>query len=260
PPKTGADQAASIHDLVLFKEKDLDKLLIYDWHERLSLVDHFYAPGATLELVERERQTDLGDFAAAPYEHRVEGDDAERRVMLARTGTLRLKGQGGAGVFRERRVRLEKTIRVAADISGFDVDYQLENLADEPLTVLFGCEWNFAMLAGDAFDRYYLSSRSDNHGNLNSRLGLDAVTSFGLRDEWDQVGARLEFEAERPAAIWTFPIKTVSQSEGGFEGLYQSSAVIPHWRLTLAPGKPERLRMRLALEFLPPSPYRKQGT
>ncbi|HAH45032.1 MAG TPA: hypothetical protein DCM07_09300, partial [Planctomycetaceae bacterium] len=32
-----------------------------------------------------------------------------------------------------------------------------------------------------------------------------------------------------PASIWTFPIETISQSEGGYELVHQSSVVIPHW-------------------------------
>jgi alpha-amylase len=33
----------------------------------------------------------------------------------------------------------------------------------------------------------------------------------------------------RPTNVWTFPIETVSQSEGGFELVHQSVCVIPHW-------------------------------
>ena len=34
---------------------------------------------------------------------------------------------------------------------------------------------------------------------------------------------------DRPSCIWTFPIETVSQSEGGFELVHQSVVVQPHW-------------------------------
>ena len=33
----------------------------------------------------------------------------------------------------------------------------------------------------------------------------------------------------RPTHFWTFPIETVSQSEGGFELVHQSTVVQPHW-------------------------------
>ena len=35
--------------------------------------------------------------------------------------------------------------------------------------------------------------------------------------------------ANRPSGFWTFPIETVSQSEGGFELVHQSVVVLPHW-------------------------------
>ena len=31
--------------------------------------------------------------------------------------------------------------------------------------------------------------------------------------------------------LWAFPIETVSQSEGGFELVHQSVAVLPHWHV-----------------------------
>ncbi|HOM17618.1 MAG TPA: DUF1926 domain-containing protein, partial [Thermoguttaceae bacterium] len=31
--------------------------------------------------------------------------------------------------------------------------------------------------------------------------------------------------------VWTFPIQTISQSEGGFELVHQSVVVLPHWQV-----------------------------
>jgi alpha-amylase len=33
----------------------------------------------------------------------------------------------------------------------------------------------------------------------------------------------------QPTCFWTFPVETVSQSEGGFELVHQSVVVLPHW-------------------------------
>ena len=38
------------------------------------------------------------------------------------------------------------------------------------------------------------------------------------------------------ATLWRFPVETVSQSEAGFERVYQGSAIVPLWRITLKPG------------------------
>jgi 4-alpha-glucanotransferase len=39
----------------------------------------------------------------------------------------------------------------------------------------------------------------------------------------------------RPGNVWRFPVETVSQSEAGFEKVYQSSAVFPNWKIDLGP-------------------------
>jgi alpha-amylase len=48
-------------------------------------------------------------------------------------------------------------------------------------------------------------------------------------DEW--LGLEVILLSTRTANFWAFPIQTVSQSEGGFELVHQSTAVLPHWSL-----------------------------
>ena len=50
---------------------------------------------------------------------------------------------------------------------------------------------------------------------------------LGLTDEW--LGIDVGLKMSRPTGFWTFPIETVSQSEGGFELVHQSVVVMPHW-------------------------------
>ena len=53
------------------------------------------------------------------------------------------------------------------------------------------------------------------------------MTTLGLIDEWLGIDVGLTFS--QPSGLWTFPIETVSQSEGGFELVHQSVCVLPHW-------------------------------
>ena len=53
---------------------------------------------------------------------------------------------------------------------------------------------------------------------------------MGLVDEW--LGIDVRMQASRPTHFWTFPIETVSNSEGGFELVHQSVVVHPHWLVT----------------------------
>jgi hypothetical protein len=48
--------------------------------------------------------------------------------------------------------------------------------------------------------------------------------------------------------LWRAPVETVSQSESGFERVYQSSMVMPIWRLSLLPGKSWETEIRVRIE------------
>jgi len=47
--------------------------------------------------------------------------------------------------------------------------------------------------------------------------------------------------SSEPAQVIVSPVKTVSQSEGGFEAVYQSSCVVLQWPLKLAVGEAFRV-------------------
>ena len=64
-------------------------------------------------------------------------------------------------------------------------------------------------------------------------LIVSATDHIGLMDEW--LGLDVALDLSSAGGIWTFPIQTISQSEGGFEAVHQSCAVIPHWEF-LAPA------------------------
>ena len=98
----------------------------------------------------------------------------------------------------------------------------------------FAVEFNFAGLAAGASDRYYYDGDGRQLGQLESVLDSKARwTRIGLIDEW--LGVDVSLEPSIPTDVWTFPIQTVSQSEGGFELVHQSSAVVPHWEF-MAPA------------------------
>ena len=56
---------------------------------------------------------------------------------------------------------------------------------------------------------------------------LNDTHELGLVDEWLGIDVNLAFS--RPSGVGAFPVESVSQSEGGFELVHQSVAVIPHW-------------------------------
>ena len=104
-------------------------------------------------------------------------------------------------------------------------------------------------MAGHADDRYYSDAAGDRLGMLDARLDLRARRGNLAHRRMARPVASAS-AGRSPAGLWCFPIETVSQSEGGFEGVYQSSAVIPHWHVTADESGRWEVRIRLALGFI----------
>jgi len=228
------DQVASIHERVIFKQPDLDQRLQYDDHARKSLLDLFYDNAATLEAVASGQAAQQGDFVHGIYEARVRRNPDRIQVQLIRAGTA-------CGV----PLRITKGLTLDAGSAVLQVAYLLENLPpDRPLH--FAVEFNFAGLPANCGDRYFSDAAGKHLGHLGTRLDLTEAQGLSLTDEW--LGIDVDLKVSRPTGFWTFPIETVSQSEGGFELVHQSVAVLPHW--LVVPDKDDRwsVTMQLSLD------------
>lgn len=206
---------ASIHDRVVFKQQGLEQRIQYDTYPRKSLIDLFYDDGATLEAVAAGQAVQRGDFALGSYEARVRRNPDRIQVQLSREGYA-------FGL----PVRITKGVTLNAGSSVVEIGYLLENLpADRRLH--FAVELNFAGMPAGAEDRYFCDAQQKRLGQLGTRLDLAEAAGLGLVDEW--LGLEVALRFSRPTHVWTFPVETVSQSEGGFELVHQSVAVVPHW-------------------------------
>ncbi|MGD9647959.1 MAG: alpha-amylase/4-alpha-glucanotransferase domain-containing protein, partial [Pirellulales bacterium] len=213
----GGGDVASIHERIIFKQEGLERRIQYDAYPRKSLLDHFYDPAASLEHVIGGQTAEQGDFLDGVFEARVRRSPNVVQVHLQRVG-----------VAYGRPLRIAKSITVEAGNPALEIVYALEGLPPgQPIH--FAVEFNFAGLPAGADDRYFFDARHQHLGHLGSWLDLHEVTELGLADEWLGIGVGLH--ASRPTHFWTFPIETVSQSEGGFELVHQSVAVLPHWHI-----------------------------
>ncbi len=163
------------------------------------------------------RETELGDFVTGTYLAKVQRDVERVRLVMERPGVV-----GG------HSIRLRKTIELSAGSPSLVVHYQLEDLPrDAPLH--FAVEINLAAMAGHAPDRYYSDPSARNSGCLTTGSTCSDTSGLALTDEWLDLSIGLTWS--QSASLWCFPIETVSQCEGSFEGVFQSSAVIPHWHV-----------------------------
>jgi 4-alpha-glucanotransferase len=213
----GDDDCASIHDRVVFKQEGLDQLVQHDTYRRKCLVDLFFDADVSLDQVSAGKATQHGDFVEGVYDARVRRNPDRVQVQLTREGNVD-----------DVPVHLTKAITLSAGSSILEIAYRLENLPQDR-SFHFGVEMNFAGLPSGADDRYFCDPAGNGLGQLDSRLDLHETESLGLTDEW--LGIDVGLKCSRPTSFWTYPIESVSGSEGGYELVHQSVAVIPHWQI-----------------------------
>jgi alpha-amylase len=238
-PSQDGDGVASIHDQVVFKQEGLDERLGYDAWDRHSLVDHFIGPDASLEQVAAGRAAELGNFVHGTYEARMRRSENRVQLQLTRHGLVA-----------DRPLRVTKGITLDASAEGattamLEIAYLLEEIPTD-ITLCFSPELNFAGLPGGAEDRYFQNASGQSLGHLGTHLDLVDKTELGLVDGW--LGIEVGIQFDRPAGLWTYPVETVSQSEGGYELVHQSVVVQPHW--TVVPDAQGRwsVTMRLVMD------------
>jgi len=235
---------SSIHERVVFKQPDLEQRLQYDDHPRKSLVDLFYDNDATLENVASCTAAQQGDFLDGNYEARIRRNPDRIQVQMIREGTA-------CGV----PLRIIKGLTLDAGSDSLQVAYLLENLPPDR-QFHFAVEFNFAGMPSNAEGREFHDIDGRPLGQLGSRLDLNDAFGLGLTDGW--LGLDVGLKMSRTTNFWTFPVETVSQSEGGFELVHQSVVVMPHWlveadkegrwsvtmRMSLATGQTENNHRR----------------
>jgi alpha-amylase len=225
PHDADGDASVSIHDLVQFKQPDLDQKLGYDLCPTKAFVDRFLEPGLTREEF-RAGRGGLCDSPTGVFETTLKRSAAAATVVMTRSARLS-----------RFTVGVRKTVTLAAGSNALSVRYQFSGLpAGRP--VHFATAVHLAGLAGSADDRYFYDAEGSRRGTLDTPLNLPATDRVGVCDEWLGLDAALELgdaTAGGPGGVWTHPVETVSGSEAGFESVFQSCAVVPHWEF-LAPA------------------------
>jgi hypothetical protein len=235
-----AGTAASIHDLVLAKEAGLAELLKYDTYLRESLVDHLSPTLLTpQDMLSGNPPSDMGfrvgryDAEAVQLAPKTKSKTSARKIDKSVAIDLVRRGAWNGA-----EIQISKRVIVHGG-AGFEVEYTVEHVGGEAAEGYFGVEMNYNLLAGDAHDRYYYHESKDNAGKLATVEDFGTLSMIGLKDHWLNVA--LTLRTSEPARVVVSPVKTVSQSEGGFESVYQSSCVVLQWPLNLASGQAFRV-------------------
>ncbi|MDO8142931.1 MAG: DUF1926 domain-containing protein [Candidatus Brocadiales bacterium] len=237
--KDDAGQAKSIHDLMPSKQAGLEKMLYYDTYLKEGLIDHFFESGATVKDVFRNEYREVGNFVASSYNYTIKQDKDDVLIKLYRDGEVESGGH-------RCPVRIIKEIKIMDNAPLINIVYTIENHSRHICNAQFGVEFNISMTAGDAFGRYYYIKDREIIGNLAIEQELNSQNKLGLVDEWLGVEVLLDWNISGDVIV--FPIYTVSQSEAGYELVYQNSTIIPRWSLNIKPEDEWRVAINKSIK------------
>ena len=229
-------RVASIHQQMLTKEPGLEKRLKYDRWARNAFRLLLFAPRKThadyealkLEesatfaggnfLVERATAKEIKLSLQAPLRHVIAG--ADPGCMLGVTKVLQFENQQRGFVVRCR-------LGLAPTSPGSSPDSSANFTA--------GLEIVLNLVAPNVPDRYFEFAGSRKPLEWSGIVDGPCVR---LTDEWQDVA--VEIEARGASQLWISPIETVSESEEGFERVYQGSQILGLWPVTANFAEPWR--------------------
>ena len=211
---------ASIHDQVLTKEAHLDALLRYDKYARHAFRTYVFPSAKTWKDFELLRLEENELLARGAW--KASFIKAAAPAIEFRSATdIRLNGCV---------VKVDALKTLSSKVSG--TSWQLECRSSLntnrscPTGMAMGLELVLNLLAPDAHDRYFLGKEVRRPLEFRGEI---ASANLTLVDEWQRVKITLE---TRPQACWWIaPIETISQSESGFERVYQGSAIMAVWKI-----------------------------
>ncbi|MGH2594107.1 MAG: alpha-amylase/4-alpha-glucanotransferase domain-containing protein, partial [Anaerolineae bacterium] len=206
-------------------------------YRRASLIDHVFTPHETLDAFYQSKFEELGDFVNQPYTVKTSKSRGDVILSLAREGGIRVNGS-------RRPLRIEKKITLKPAESGLTVNYVVTNLGDRPASLRFGVETNWGVSGGDSSEGAYTVWPGGTLKRLNAISETAGAKEVAVVHEW--VG-RVVARASEAGTWWQFPIETVSNSEAGFERVYQGVSLVAHWPLELEPAGMWKLSLTFAL-------------
>jgi hypothetical protein len=216
-----AGRPRTIHEVVRMKEPDLADRLVYDGYERRAGLIRVLPAGSTAADWRAGGGPDLADLVDGPW-----------TLEELAAGVLRATRETTVG---GSRLRATKTLRIGGGRldPSLRLEVSLVHTGGPALATRIGMEWPTLLLGGGANpDAWWdVDRRRSPHDGTGSAPGVERLAQGN-----DWLGLAIETVVEPPADAWWAPIETVSNSEGGFERVYQGSALLLSWLVELAPS------------------------
>ena len=241
-------QVASIHDQVRSKEEGLERFLHYDRWPRNAFRVLLFPANKTFkdyEELKLEEHPVLAGGAYALLENGPTSISLECEVPCPdcanASGSLEL-------------MRCTKRFSFAAGSKAFHLHctsrLSCANVQARPACI--GVEIVLNFLAPRERDRYFEIPAGRQPLGWSAAISAAEIGSrLKVVDEWQNVAATIE--AAGAKELWISPIQTISESEEGFERVYQGSQILAVWPVELVAGKPWTGEISLRVEAARPA-------
>ncbi|HLY61786.1 MAG TPA: alpha-amylase/4-alpha-glucanotransferase domain-containing protein [Terriglobia bacterium] len=211
---------ASIHDHVWSKESNLSALLRYDRYPRNLFRTFVFPAGQQCKDFDYLCLRENLEIAQGKWDLPSAGG-SPGVFPFTKRGNIHIGGK-------DMQILAAKTIEAKAGAGSLRLDCRssLSMEQSTPAPLALGVELVFNLLAPDVPDRYFLANQVRQPLEFRGEIVSDQLT---MVDEWQKV--KISMEASPKPSWWIVPIETISQSESGFERVYQGSAILAVWKI-----------------------------
>lgn len=201
--------AVSIHDITRAKEAGLADHLRIDRWQRHAFRLLVFDSACNFDAYQNLRLEEDAALAGGEYTVANLGPDFVQMKLAAESGWT-----------------AEKTFRFAPCKNGFEIACVLSLAPAAPApNFLVGIEMILNLLAADAPDRYFETAAGRNPLSFAGALPAPRMNAV---DEWQRL--RVTLDAAQAREFWIAPVETISESEDGFERVYQGLQILAVWQ------------------------------
>ncbi len=227
------DDAAGL--LVTRTEPNGSPQLVYDAWRRAFGIDHVYRSVPSLQQLATNRAEELLDNPLAAYPDTCVRKEPPLECLMQRIARVG-----------DSRIRLSKRYVLEPDDSALSLTYEIELLDSLPEPCSFAPEFTLAAMAGNTPDRYLKLDSGSQTPYLSIPLEASRCGAVSVCDE--HMGLTLELSMSRVGGLVSVPLETVSQSEAGYERVFQGIVLHPIWPLPTNRG--ERFEVTVTLRAM----------
>jgi alpha-amylase len=220
--RVAGDAPRSIHETFRLKELGLEDYLVYDAYERRSGLIRALHPDTTPVRWATAAAIELGDALDGAF-------------SVVELGPGRLVAHRDA-VIAGAVVDLTTTIELGGDRRSptLVTELALDHRSGPTIDVRLGSEWSLTLLGGGANPAAWWEV--DGRRSAHDRPGTERdLTSLAQGN--DDIGLSVTTRLDMPTDAWWAPIETVTNSEDGFERVYQGAGLLLSWPLRLGAGE-----------------------